>query len=188
MSTNIHKAYWFEQFVAGGVAGAVSRTVVSPLERAKIIYQVKGNGTPLWTTLKTIFENEGIPGLLRGNGTNVLRTVPYSAVQFTVFEQIKGMVAVGEAKALSTRQRLGAGACAGIASVVCTYPLDVLRTKLSLQTKTMGILDCTLETWRGGGVKAFYHGVLPTVLGIAPYVALNFTVYETCRGMCKDPE
>lgn len=185
MSTN--KVNWFEQLVAGGVAGAVSRTVVSPLERAKIIYQVEGRKASLWTILKTIFEMEGVPGLLRGNGANVLRMIPYSAIQFTVFEQLKGIVAVGKVKAMSTRQRLSAGACAGIASVVCTYPLDVIRTKLSLQTKTKGILDCVLETYRGGGWRAFYHGVLPTIFGIAPYVALNFTVYETCRGAHKDP-
>lgn len=187
MSTNISKVDWFTQLMAGGMAGAVSRTAVSPLERAKIIYQVEGRQSSLWTTLKTIFEKEGIPGLLRGNGTNVLRMIPYSAIQFTVFEQLKGMIAVGEIKAMSTRQRLGAGACAGIASVICTYPLDVIRTKLSLQTKTKGIFDCALETYRGGGLRAFYHGALPTVFGIAPYVALNFTVYETCRGMYKDP-
>ena len=187
MSTNTGKVEWFEQLVAGAVAGAVSRTVVSPLERVKIIYQVEGRSASLWAILKAIFEREGIPGLLRGNGANVLRMVPYSAIQFTVFEQLKGIIAVGKVKALSTRQRLSAGACAGIASVICTYPLDLIRTKLSLQTRTKGILDCALETYRGGGLRAFYHGALPTVLGIAPYVALNFTVYETCRGAYKDP-
>ena len=30
----------FKHFLAGGVAGAVSRTAVSPLERLKIIFQV----------------------------------------------------------------------------------------------------------------------------------------------------
>lgn len=31
---------FYKNFIAGGIAGAISRTVVSPLERAKILFQV----------------------------------------------------------------------------------------------------------------------------------------------------
>jgi solute carrier family 25 phosphate transporter 23/24/25/41 len=32
---------------------------------------------------------EGFLGFMRGNGTNVIRIVPYSAVQFASYEQFK---------------------------------------------------------------------------------------------------
>lgn len=38
---------WFKTFIAGGVAGVVSRTVVSPLERIKILFQVR---TTIWNS------------------------------------------------------------------------------------------------------------------------------------------
>lgn len=39
-----HRALiFYKNFIAGGVAGAVSRTAVSPLERAKILFQVHTN-------------------------------------------------------------------------------------------------------------------------------------------------
>jgi hypothetical protein len=38
--TNDRAVLFYKNFIAGGVAGAISRTVVSPLERAKILFQV----------------------------------------------------------------------------------------------------------------------------------------------------
>jgi solute carrier family 25 phosphate transporter 23/24/25/41 len=74
-------------FVAGGVAGAVSRTVVSPLERLKILFQIQSGGTNEYNRsvgkgLMKMWKDEGWRGFMRGNGTNCIRIVPYSAVQF----------------------------------------------------------------------------------------------------------
>lgn len=74
-------------FCAGGVAGAVSRTIVSPLERLKILYQIQSVGREAYTqsvfkSLVKIGKEEGWRGFMRGNGTNCIRIVPYSAVQF----------------------------------------------------------------------------------------------------------
>lgn len=74
-------------FIAGGVAGAVSRTVVSPLERLKILFQIQSSGTNEYNQsvgkgLMKMWRDEGWRGFMRGNGTNCIRIVPYSAVQF----------------------------------------------------------------------------------------------------------
>lgn len=83
-------------FCAGGVAGAVSRTVVSPLERLKILYQVQTPGREEYKMsvgkgLKKMFKDEGWRGFMRGNGTNCIRIVPYSAVQFSSFTLYTGV-------------------------------------------------------------------------------------------------
>lgn len=74
-------------FIAGGVAGAVSRTVVSPLERLKILFQIQSGGKNEYNQsvmkgLMKMWRDEGWRGFMRGNGTNCIRIVPYSAVQF----------------------------------------------------------------------------------------------------------
>lgn len=98
-------------FIAGGAAGAASRTVVSPLERLKIIQlswavfandgiltsrrQVQSSSSAeqqyrgVWRSLARMWQEEGWRGYMRGNGINCLRIVPYSAVQFTAYETIK---------------------------------------------------------------------------------------------------
>lgn len=73
--------------MAGGVAGAVSRTIVSPLERLKILLQVQSHGRAdyklsIWKAMIKMWREESWRGFMRGNGTNCIRIVPYSAVQF----------------------------------------------------------------------------------------------------------
>ena len=98
---------------------------------------------------------------------------------------------------LTTPLRLFAGAMAGITSVVVTYPLDITRTRLSVQSSSLstvrqnpnepieklpGMFPTILRIYRTeGGVVALYRGLLPTILGVAPYVGINFAVYENLR-------
>ncbi|KAG8802201.1 hypothetical protein FRC16_010183 [Serendipita sp. 398] len=133
-------------FVAGGFAGAASRTVVSPLERLKIIQQVQaasggsGQYSGVWRSLVRMWKEEGFKGYMRGNGVNCLRIVPYSAVQFTTYEQCKKFVS-SHGIELNTYTRLGSGAVAGIVSVTVTYPLDLVRARLSVASATFSRLN-----------------------------------------------
>lgn len=84
----------FAAFLAGGVAGAVSRTVVSPLERLKILFQIQSAGRtgykmPVGQGLVKMWRDEGWKGFMRGNGANCIRIIPYSAVQFASYSFYK---------------------------------------------------------------------------------------------------
>ena len=86
----------FAAFLAGGVAGAVSRTVVSPLERLKILFQIQSHGRNEYKMsvgkgLAKMWREEGWKGFMRGNGTNCVRIVPYSAVQFGSYNFYKSV-------------------------------------------------------------------------------------------------
>ncbi|PNS21667.1 hypothetical protein CAC42_1521 [Sphaceloma murrayae] len=187
-------------FMAGGVAGAVSRTVVSPLERLKILYQVQSVGRneykmPIFKALGKIWREEGFAGFMKGNGSNCIRIVPYSAIQFASYNVYKRLFESSPGTPLNAVQRLSCGAMAGITSVTFTYPLDIVRTRLSIQSASfeglskakageklpgMGTLLKTMYRTEGG-LPALYRGIIPTVAGVAPYVGLNFMVYESVR-------
>ncbi|VDB95165.1 unnamed protein product [Peniophora sp. CBMAI 1063] len=129
-------------FIAGGIAGAASRTVVSPLERLKIIQQVQQRGSAaayegVAASLARMWREEGFAGFMRGNGINCVRIIPYSAVQFTTYEQLKKLFTNNGTRQLDTPTRLAAGALAGITSVSTTYPLDLIRSRLSIATASL---------------------------------------------------
>ncbi|GJN92216.1 hypothetical protein Rhopal_005246-T1 [Rhodotorula paludigena] len=171
--------------------------VVSPLERLKIILQVQGSAAQyqgVWHGLRKMWREEGFRGYMRGNGINVLRIAPYSAVQFSSYELFKGTLQSPDGS-IDTPRRLLAGSLAGICSVVSTYPLDLVRSRLSVESASLGmkggrtdgrssgIVGMTLRVMREeGGVKALYRGLVPTCAkGVAPYVAFNFAAYELLK-------
>jgi len=184
-------------FCAGGVAGAVSRTVVSPLERLKILFQIQSVGREEYKLsvgkgLMKMWKDEGWRGLMRGNGTNCIRIVPYSAVQFGSYNFYKKFFETGGE--MNSLRRLICGGAAGITSVFFTYPLDIVRTRLSIQSASFAVLQSSPNTrlpgmWATmvtmykteGGILALYRGIIPTVAGVAPYVGLNFMTYEIVR-------
>ena len=185
-------------FIAGGVAGAVSRTVVSPLERLKILFQVQSVGRNEYKmsvpkALAKMWREEGWRGFMAGNGTNCIRIVPYSAVQFGAYNFYKRFFESTPGAQLDAYQRLLCGGMAGITSVTFTYPLDIVRTRLSIQSasfeglrksgeKLPGMWGILVSMYKNeGGFTALYRGIVPTVAGVAPYVGLNFMVYEIMR-------
>ena len=191
-------------FCAGGVAGAVSRTVVSPLERLKILYQVQSAGRTEYQlsipkALKKMWTDEGWRGFMRGNGTNCIRIVPYSAVQFSSFQVYKKFAEPTPGADLDPLRRLICGGCAGITSVTFTYPLDIVRTRLSIQTasfgslgkqsgKPPGMMSTMKQMYKNeGGIRGLYRGIIPTIAGVAPYVGLNFMTYESVRHYFTEP-
>lgn len=193
-------------FCAGGVAGAVSRTVVSPLERLKILYQVQSAGRneyqmSVFKALGKMWRDEGWRGFMRGNGTNCIRIVPYSAVQFSSFNLYRRTVENFTGRNITPLERLILGGCAGITSVTFTYPLDIVRTRLSIQTASFASLSNTKREGKPpgmwstlvlmykteGGIRGLYRGILPTIAGVAPYVGLNFMCYEAVRGYFTEP-
>ncbi|KAG0177423.1 hypothetical protein DFQ29_004837 [Apophysomyces sp. BC1021] len=195
-----------KHLIAGGLAGAVSRTVVSPMERMKILFQVQGPEPAVYEgvfpTLAKMWREEGLMGFMRGNGTNVVRIIPYSASQFASYEYFKAFLMEPGKSELDTSRRLTAGGLAGVVSVACTYPLDMVRTRLSIQSATLqgnsrnggqhkklpGIVPTMMQIYRTeGGWFGLYRGLWPTTLGVAPYVALNFQCYEGLKAYMIPP-
>ncbi|MCO5570196.1 hypothetical protein L7F22_023914 [Adiantum nelumboides] len=96
----------------------------------------KGAYSGVVSGLVKMWQEEGFKGFMRGNGINCLRIAPYSAVQFSSYEILKNYLKDKDGE-LDVPRRLTAGALAGIASVVSTYPLDLVRSRISIASASL---------------------------------------------------
>ena len=73
--------------MAGGLAGAVSRTFTAPMDRLKVLLQVHGGRkqTSIPDTVKYMLNEGGYKGLWRGNGINVIILIRLVSSRFFIF-------------------------------------------------------------------------------------------------------
>lgn len=125
----------------------------------------------------------GVRSLWRGNGINVMKIAPESAIKFAAYEQVKRLIRQNENRQMSIYERFIAGACAGGISQTAIYPFEVLKTRLALRKtgQYSSILDAATKIYVAEGARSFYRGYIPNIIGIIPYAGIDLAVYETLK-------
>jgi solute carrier family 25 (adenine nucleotide translocator) protein 4/5/6/31 len=190
-------------FCAGGVSGAVSKTITAPIERVKLIIQtqdanpkIRSGEVPRYTGIVNCFSRvhseQGMAAFWRGNATNCLRYFPTQAFNLMFKDFFKSLFPKYNAKTEFWpffAVNLASGGLAGAGSLCFVYPLDYARTRLASDVgsgkKTFdGLLDCLKKTASGPkGFLGIYNGFGISVAGIIPYRGVQFGLNDTLRGL-----
>lgn len=72
------------KLMSGAIAGAVSRTIVAPLETIRTHLMVGSCGNSVCEVFDAILKTDGWKGLFRGNLVNVIRVAPSKAIEVCV--------------------------------------------------------------------------------------------------------
>ncbi|KAK2966298.1 hypothetical protein RJ640_018109 [Escallonia rubra] len=79
-----------------------------------------------------------------------------------------------------------AGAIGDISSTLCTYPLELLKTRLTVQRGAYkNLLDAFVKIVQEEGPAELYRGLTPSLIGVIPYAATNYFAYDTLRKAYK---
>ncbi|KAG0257622.1 hypothetical protein DFQ27_005036 [Actinomortierella ambigua] len=181
--------YVVKYLLAGAIAGAVSRTVTAPLDRLKV-YLITNSAVStltgpkavanlknipnfssnlvrqppqqrlLWSAIMDLYHQGGVRTFFRGNGLNIVKIAPESAIKFYMYETSKWLITShlpfltnapsssssssssknggngngnGSAE-ISTAGRFLAGGIAGLASQFSIYPLETIKTRIMSST------------------------------------------------------
>ncbi|XP_069550972.1 mitochondrial coenzyme A transporter SLC25A42-like [Brachyistius frenatus] len=178
-----------DSLLCGAFAGAVAKTVIAPLDRTKIIFQVSSkrfSAKEAFRLLYCTYMKDGLLSLWRGNSATMVRVMPYAAIQFCSHEQYKRLLGSHygyQGKALPPFPRFLAGSLAGMTATMLTYPLDMVRARMAVTAREMysNIMHVFVRISQEEGVKTLYRGFTPTMLGVIPYAGITFFTYETLK-------
>ena len=178
-------------FISGGVAGAIAKTLTAPIENCKTALQCQDIHPDVKTGIvqryngiadyfaRTVRE-KGVLALFEGNTVNVLRYFPTQAFNFAFKDSIKRLFPKYNAKTQFWKffaANMAMGGVAGAGSLAVVYPLDYVRTvqkyDLSGRYKDESFVSIARKIVRRRGLLTLYSGFGVSVLGIGAYIGLH---------------
>lgn len=191
------KKSFLVDFMIGGVSAAVSKTVVAPIERVKLLLQVQDANkniapenryTGIGDCFKRVIADQGFGSLYRGNLANVVRYFPTQAINFACKDFYKIYLCPYDPKkqpGMFFMGNMASGGAAGATSLCFVYPLDFARTRLAADVGSggdrefTGLIDCLKKSVQKGGIGGLYNGFGISVVGIVAYRASYFGAFDT---------
>lgn len=184
---------------AGGISGAVSKTLTAPLEKVKLAIQNQDSDprvisgemkrySGMGDAFKRHISELGPSSLWRGNFANCIRYVPTAAFNLAFKDNIKKMFPkynkdTDFGKFAGTQ--IASGALAGGATNTLVYPLIYVRTVLGADLgknqKFNGMFDCLKKTIQSNGVASLYNGIGPSTIGIVVYRGAQFGIQDILK-------
>lgn len=191
-------------FIAGLGAGATEAVlVVNPMEVVKIRLQAQHHSladptdVPRYRNaahaLYTIVREEGFSTLYRGVALTALRQATNQGVNFTAYQYFKKWATQFQPQyadtGLPSYQTLVLGLVSGAMGPFSNAPIDTIKTRIQKASKVPGetafsrFMKVAGDMFKNEGVSAFYKGITPRVMRVAPGQAIVFTVYERVKRM-----
>ncbi|KAF8060543.1 SAMC1 [Scenedesmus sp. PABB004] len=175
--------HWLGPVLAGAAAGAAASLTRVPTEVIKQRLQTREFAGALGA-VRAILAREGVRGLYAGYGAFLLRDLPFDAIEFVAYEQLRkaaGRVLRRDPNPLEVSL---VGAVAGGFTGIVTTPLDVLKTRLMTQGTSgryTSLLDATLTIARTEGLAAFMSGWQPRLIWISLGGFVFFPALEAAK-------
>lgn len=192
------------EILAGMSAGACQVIFTNPLEIVKIRLQMQGGSSSKTLnpgeiphkrlTAGQIIKQLGIKGLYRGASACLLRDVPFSAIYFPTYANLKKTLFNFDPHDDTKRHRLDswelliAGALAGAPAAFFTTPADVIKTRLQVESKSnevkySGIGHAFKVILKEEGFGAFFKGSIARVFRSSPQFGFTLASYELLQNL-----
>jgi len=184
---------------AGGIAGAIAKTITAPLEKVKLAIQNQDSNPRIisgemkrYTSMADCFmrhiKDLGPASLWRGNVANCIRYVPTAAFNLAFKDNIKKAFPKYDKNKDFLKfagTKVASGAVAGGATNTLVYPLIYVRTVLGADLGKVkqfnGMGDCLMKTVKNNGFFSLYNGIGPSTVGIVVYRGAQFGLADTIK-------
>ena len=176
-------------FALGSVAGAFGATAVYPIDLVKTRMQNQRAiaGELMYKNwidcFKKVIKHEGVFGLYRGLGPQLVGVAPEKAIKLTVNDLVRSLLTDKESGKITLASEIMAGCAAGGSQVVFTNPLEIVKIRLQIQGEAAKALDnvprpTAVTIVRNLGLFGLYKGATACLLRDIPFSAIYFSVYS----------
>uniref|UniRef100_A0A0G4HR27 Mitochondrial carrier protein n=1 Tax=Chromera velia CCMP2878 TaxID=1169474 RepID=A0A0G4HR27_9ALVE len=156
----------------GEVCGCIVRV---PFEVVKQQMQA-GLGNSLRETVKSVWKARGLAGFYAGYSATVLREIPFDALEFCLWEEMKTQAAGSSSR--EAKEKLSplfsacCGCVAGAIAAAATTPLDVAKTRIMTAVgpevaKYPNMRTTLLTVAREEGIHKLFAGWVPRIAWIS---------------------
>ncbi|RWS27545.1 calcium-binding mitochondrial carrier protein SCaMC-2-like isoform X2 [Leptotrombidium deliense] len=174
-----------ERFLAASITGALSQTLLYPLDtmKLKMVISKTGEYSSLFQEIKSNFEDGGIRVFYRGYLVNLLGVIPFYGIELSFYEFLKVLYR-DYMEDETTVSRL---VCAGISTSVAqftVYPLAIVRARrqaVAADKQVKSLKTMVISIYKKSGIRTFYAGIVPSMLRGVPATAINYVAYEHIR-------
>ncbi|KAJ1494438.1 Sadenosylmethionine mitochondrial carrier protein pu [Baffinella frigidus] len=133
------------------------------------------------STFHTLSTFQGWRGFYVGYGSTIMREIPFSFIQFPIYETLKKRGAQHRGRALQPFESALCGSVGGGVSAAITTPFDVIKTHLMIGRDRQGVpytgwRSAVLRIYQSGGAKMFFRGIVPRTV----WIALGGCVFFGC--------
>ncbi|KAG0259988.1 hypothetical protein BG011_002208 [Mortierella polycephala] len=151
------------------------------------------------SALKSVVQNEGVLGFYRGYFSTVAREIPFTCIQFPLYEYMKKSYAFATQRSkVDPWEAAICGSIAGGIAAGITTPLDVIKTRLMLSQRNpsgaqssayySGIISTFKRILAEEGPRALFSGIGPRVMWISIGGSIFLGVYEKAKALVIDDE
>ncbi|KAG9051696.1 S-adenosylmethionine transporter [Tulasnella sp. UAMH 9824] len=173
--------------VAASTGEVVACLIRVPVEVVKQRTQTASYGLEASSldAFRRVLATDGVRGLYRGFGTTVAREIPFTSIQFPLYEYLKFKLSQSLGRRpLEAYEAAACGSFAGGVAAALTTPLDVLKTRVMLDLRldpskpSLSPLTRLAHIYKNEGLSALFAGVVPRTLWISAGGAVFLGVYE----------
>lgn len=168
--------------VSASCAEAITCIVRVPTEIIKQRRQANLKNKSALRIVKAAIEKEGIRGMFRGYASTVLRDIPFSVIQFPIWEYTMKSYTTYTGNTCSPIVVAACGALSGGVAAAVTTPLDVAKTQIMLASNNLTLRVVMRNIYSRTGVNGLFAGFAPRITFVMLGGAIFFGVFEqSCR-------
>ena len=182
------------KFMAGGISGLIGSGIANPFDlvKTRMQSQLPGqNKNILWHAKYIYKEAGGLQGFFKGSSATMLRATILNTVCLGTYDSSKHALIDSGHFEEGVKVQFLASTLSGFFVSLSSSPADNIKTNLMTQRfdipashdnpRYSGLFDCAKQMYRREGASSFYRGFFPQWARFAPYLTIQFLVWETLR-------